>query len=127
MDGSEERIRVLGVSRGNAAPALEIQESVFDQMARFIQVFVIRPLHDAVFSRRDHGLHALIFGPLDDGVAVVSFIGDQIIGAHAFDQPVSLRAISPGTLRDNDSERHTKRIHGQMYFCVEPPFVRLMS
>jgi hypothetical protein len=42
-----------------------------------------------------------------------------------FNQAASLRAIRSGTFRNNNSERHTMRIHGQMYLCVDPPFVRL--
>jgi hypothetical protein len=45
----------------------------------------------------------------------------------AFNQAASLRTIRRGTLRHNDSERQTMRIHGQMYLGVEPPFVRLIS
>lgn len=33
-------------------------------------------------------------------------------------QAVSLCAISSGTLCDRDSDRHTMRIYGQMYFGV---------
>ncbi|SFU35458.1 transposase, IS5 family [Nitrosospira multiformis] len=36
-------------------------------------------------------------------------------------------AIRCGTLCNKDSDRHTMRIHGQMYLGVEPPFVRPMS
>lgn len=35
--------------------------------------------------------------------------------------------ISNGTCCDKKSDRHTMRIHGQMYFGVEPPCVRAMS
>jgi hypothetical protein len=38
-----------------------------------------------------------------------------------------LRAVRCGTLCNKDSDRHTRRIHGQMYLGVEPPFVRPMS
>ena len=29
--------------------------------------------------------------------------------------------------RYNNSDRHTMSIHGQMYLCIKPPFVRLIS
>ncbi len=39
----------------------------------------------------------------------------------------SLFAIVDGTCCNKYSDRHTIRIHGQMYFGVEPPFVRSIS
>jgi hypothetical protein len=39
---------------------------------------------------------------------------------------LSFCAIRSGTFCSNNSERHTMRIHGQMYLGVEPPFVRLI-
>ncbi|PXV77305.1 hypothetical protein SAMN05216379_1358 [Nitrosomonas eutropha] len=45
-----------------------------------------------------------------------------MICIHPFDQAANLRAISSGTLCNKDSERHTMRIHGQMYLGVELPF-----
>lgn len=104
-----------------------MQEGVFDQMPRFIKLFIVRSLNLSVFPWRNDGVHALIVGVPNNRVAVISFIRDQVIGAQALNQAARLRAISPGTLSDKDSERHAKRIHGQMYFGVEPPFVRLMS
>ena len=100
-----------------------MQEGILDLVADFIQVFIVRSLNVSVFPGRDNGFHSLIY----DGVAIIALIGDQVIGAHALNQAASLRAIRSGTLRDNDSVRHTMRIHGQMYFGVEPPFVRLIS
>ena len=92
-------------------------------MAEFTQVFTVRSLNVSVFPGRDNGFHSLI----SDGLAIIALIGDQVIGAHALNQAASLRAIRSGTLRDNDSEQDTMRIHGQMYFGVEPPFVQLIS
>ena len=79
------------------------------------------------FSGRNHRVHAPACGLLDDRIAVVAFIGIQMLGRDPFHQAASLRAICHGTLRDNDSERQTMRIHGQMYLGVEPPFVRLIA
>lgn len=41
-------------------------------------------------------------------------------GIHAFNERESLADIRAGTCRDNDSDRHIMRIHGQMPFCVSP-------
>lgn len=118
---------MFGVSGGDAAPALEVQERVFNQMPQFVQVFVVRPLGRTIFARRNHRRHTLAFGLIDDRIAIIPFVGNQMFRRDPFNQAASLRAICRGTLRDNNSERHTKRIHGQMYFGIEPPFVRLIS
>lgn len=96
-------------------------------MPQFVQCLVVRSLRGSVVSGRNHRVHAPACGLLDDRVAVVAFIGNQMLGHDPFHQAASLRAICHGTLRDNDSERHTMRIHSQMYLGVEPPFVRLIS
>ena len=124
MNGCEERRQVLSVTRRNTAPALEMEERVFDKVAQPIQIFVIVALHFAVVARRDHGYHALFRSLLDDGIAIISFFCQQVLGRHTLDQGLSLCAICSGSVCNNDSDRHTKRIHGQMYLGVEPPFVR---
>ena len=62
-----------------------------------------------------------------DPVGIMSPIRQQCSGIHPLDQDVSLAAIRRGTCRNNRSERQTMRIHGQMQFRVEPPFVRLIA
>lgn len=91
-----------------------MQECVLDEMAQFVDFLVVFPHHFTIFSRRDNWLHALFFRLLHDGVAVVAAVGQQVLSVDPFDQPVSLCAICGGTLRNNNSDRHTKRIHGQM-------------
>jgi len=127
LDGGEERFAVFGVSCGDAPPSFEVQERVFDEVAEFIQIFVVRSLGDAVFLWRDHGIHTLRCGLLKNGVGIVPFVRDQMIGVDPFNQAACLRAIRLGTFCNNDSDRQTLRIHGQMYLGIEPPFVRPMS
>ena len=93
-------------------------------MPQLVEVLVIRALLFAVLARRNLRLHLLPRGLRDDLVAVVSLVGDQMRGWQAFDQLSSLRTIRHGTRCNKNSDRHTMRIHGQMQFCVEPPFVR---
>ena len=127
MDGGEEGFAVFGISCGDAAPSFQHQEGVFHPMAELVKFLVIRSLMDAVFLWRDHGVHALGCGLLKKGVGIVPFIRDQMIGVDPCNQAACLRAIRPGTFCNNDSDRQTMRIHGQMYLGVEPPFVRPMS
>ena len=79
-----------------------------------VKVLVIASLLLSIFTRRDHDAHALSGGLLDYGIAVVALVGQQVLGTESFNQLRSLRAICSGTLCNNDSDRHTKRIHGQM-------------
>ena len=59
--------------------------------------------------------------------AIVSLIGEKIVSIYSFDKILSLAAIRSGTFSDKYSDRHTMRIHGQMYLGVEPPFVRAIA
>ncbi len=59
-------------------------------------------------------------------MAIVPFVRDQIIGPDPFNQAACLRAIRTGTFCNNNSDRHTMRIDGQMSLSVEPKLV-LMS
>lgn len=127
MHGCEEGARAFGVSGGDCPPALDVQKSVFHQMPQFVAVLVIGARLFAVAARRNLRLHTLSGGLLQDGVAVVSLVGDQMLGRQSFDQRASARTIRHGTRGNKDSDRHTMRIHGQMQLGVEPPFVRPIS
>ena len=91
-----------------------MQKRVLNEMAVSVKVLVIASLLLSVFARWDHDAHALSGSLLDDGITVVALVGQQVLGAESLNQLRSLRAICGGTLRNNDSDRHTKRIHGQM-------------
>ena len=124
MNGSQEGGGALGVARGDAAPLLEFQEDVFHQMPQFVDVIVVLAGFFAITSWRNNHLHAGCLGVFCNRVGIVALVGQKTLSRQVFDQCLSLRAISHGTCRNNDSQRHTMRIHGQMYFCVSPPFVR---
>ena len=127
MDSGEEGGGIFGVACGDAAPAFEVQKSIFDQMPQLVQILVIRPLGCAVFLRRDNGVHLLRLRLLEDRIGVLALVGQKMLRRQPLDQLCSLCAIRGGTLCDKDSDRQTMRIHGQMYLGVEPPFVRPMS
>jgi hypothetical protein len=91
-----------------------MQKCVLDEMPMSVEILVIASFLFSVFARWDNHAHALRGGLLDDGITVVALVGQQVLGAKPFDQLRSLRAICDGTFRNKDSERHTKRIHGQM-------------
>jgi len=113
-------------SGSDAAPLFERKKRVLGKVALPVQVFVIFALSFSIFSWRDHRLYALRSRLFNDGIAVVTSVGDQVLGRDASNESLSLCAVCSGSFRSNDSDRHTMRIHGQMYLGVEPPFVRLI-
>ena len=127
VNEGEEGGSSFGVACRDASPAFEVEEGILHQMAQFIEVLVVRALDFAMLARWDHRLEALRLGLRQDGVRIVAAIRDQIVCGKARDERESLCAISGGTFCNKHSERQTMRIHGQMNFGVEPPFVRLMA
>ena len=104
-----------------------MKNGIFDQVAEFVDMLIVRPLDFAVFSGRNDRPHSLEADLGQDGVGVVATICDQGTSLNPSHQGGSLRAISGGTFCNNNSDRHTMRIHGQMNLGVEPPFVRPMA
>ncbi len=86
LDGGEKGRGVFGIARGDSAPALEMKEGILDQMAQFVEVAVNFSLDLAIFLGRYLRLHALLSRLRQDGVGVVTAIGQQMLGGEAFDQ-----------------------------------------
>ena len=93
MDGSEEGGRVFCVAGGNASPAFEVEEGIFDQVAQFVEIPVVIALDFAVFPGRYDHLHVLFGGLFEDRVGVIPAIGQQMFGRDPLDQRQSLSAI----------------------------------
>ena len=104
-----------------------VKHGVFDQMAQLVDVLVIRALKETILFGRDDGIHALAGGMFEDGIGIVTAVGQKIVGLQAGKERFRVRAIRSGTCCNKNSERHTMRIHGQMYLGVEPPFVWFMA
>lgn len=66
---------MLGVSSGNAAPALEVQEGIFHEMAHFIEIFVIFSLFFSVSFWRYFRLHSLFNSLFNNGIRIIALIG----------------------------------------------------
>jgi hypothetical protein len=100
-----------------------VQKNVLYQMSVSIQVFIVLALlFSVLFGRYDY-LHLRLFRFPDDFVCVVTPVRQQTLRFYPFDQLQSLCTVRCGTLRNKNSDRHTMRIHGQVYLAVEPPFV----
>jgi len=96
-------------------------------MPELVQDFVVFSLLLAILSRRNYRLHSGCFSFLHNGIRVISPIGKQKLSINSLNQLFSLRTIRNGTFCNKYSDRHTMRIHGQMYLGVEPPLVTAIS
>ena len=124
LDSGGKGRGVFGVARSNTAPSFEKKESVLNEMAEFVKIFVVFPQMFSVLSWRNDRCHALV-GSLDnDCVYIIATICQKIFRLESLNQLRCNCAIRCGTTSDKESHRHTMRIHGQMYLGVEPPFVR---
>ena len=86
MDGGEEGCGVLGVTGGDAAPALEMKERVLDKVPGLIEFLVVFAHHPAVLFRRNDRLHSPIFRLFDDRIGVISLVRQQMFRRDALDQ-----------------------------------------
>ena len=124
LDSSSERSGIFSVASRNTEPSFEKQESVLDEMAKFVEIFIILPRMFSAFPWRNDRYHSLVNRLEDDCVRIIASICQKIFCLKSLDQPRCNCAIRCGTRSDKESHRHTMRIHGQLYLGVEPPFVR---
>ena len=108
MDESQVGRKPFGVAGGNAPPFLHAKDRIFDQVAQFVEIFVVMARHLAVDSGRDDGLHPGVLDALHNGVRIVTAVGEEGVGFQPFDEGQSLRTISDCTRSDSDSDRKTK-------------------
>ena len=127
MHSSQKRGRIFRIPCGDTSPTLQFQEGIFNKVSKPIKIPIVMAQSFATFSRRDDRTYSSLSEGCNQRVAIISFICQKIFGIYSFDKPVSLRAICNGTCCNKHSDRHTMRIHGQVYLGVEPPFVRPIS
>ena len=107
-------------------PTLKMQECVLDYVPYFVEIFIIFALLYAVLFCRHDQFNAMRQRILNQLIGVIGLVSKQAIGHKAFDQCDGLLTICCCTFSKSKPDRHTMRIHGQMQFGVEPPFVRLI-
>jgi len=84
--GSQERIKALGVTSCDATPTLDVPKGVFYQVPVPIEVPVVLARFFAAATRWNLYLHTLASRSLNDGVAVIPSVDNQVLGINAFDQ-----------------------------------------
>ena len=92
-------------------------------MTQFIEIFILVTLFFAVFLQRNHRFHSCRNRIGQDIICVIAPVCQQGFRRNTLYQVDSFFTIRPGTFCNKDSDWHTIRIHGQIYFGVEPPFV----
>ena len=103
-----------------------MQESILNQVTQFVEPLVVPPWFLATPAWRNYSLRSPLFDLRHDRIADVAFVSKQMLHLESVNQSFSFRTIRSGTFCNNNSERHTMRIHGHVYLGVEPPLVRLM-
>ena len=92
-------------------------------MSQPIEIFVVLTELLTVFGGQDDGFHTSRNGIGQNFICIIAPIGRQGFRGDSLNQVDSVFTIRSGTFCNNDSDWHTIRIHGQMYFGIEPPFV----
>ncbi len=123
MDSGNKSIGSFCITSGNPPPAFEEKETVLYQMTQFVEIFVVLALLPAILFRRNYGFHTCRNCIGQDIICVIAPICQQDFRADPFNQVDSFFTIRSVPFCNKDSDWHTMRIHGQMYFGVEPPFV----
>lgn len=85
------------VACGQPTPAFELFEGVFDEVSVLVQRGIQRARCFTMNARWNLDMHALTLGLLDNRVAVVSFVCNQMRGVEPVDQLVSFCTIRSGT------------------------------
>ena len=119
MHGGKEGKASFCITRSDAAPSLEVKKGILGQMAYTVWSFVMIPLLLAIFSGWNDGLTAGLNSLVYNFIAVISTVSQKRLRAQTVNQCTCFLAIRSGTFCNNNSERHTMRIHGQMYLGNE--------
>ena len=101
-----------------------MEKSIFHQVPHSIKSLVIATLCLTIPFWGNNNFTACLNGFIYNLIAVISTISQQILSGNPINQGYGLCAIRCGTRCNSNADRHTMRIHGQVYFTVEPPFVR---
>jgi len=85
------------VSSGDSTTVFEPIDQTLDAVAFFVKCSVIIAWLGSVGTRRDHGDTSLAFHGLDELVAVISFVGNDVFSRLIRDQGGSTSDIVDGT------------------------------
>ena len=109
------RNEIFGISGGNPPPTLQFENSSFDKMPHTIDILIITPQAVTTFSRWNDWMDAIFLEDSYQSITVIPLIRQKIFSSYPFNKSASLRTVCNGTCCNKHSDRHTMRIHGQVY------------
>ena len=93
-----------------------MEKSILDKMPDFVELSVIVARYFTTSLWRDDNLETGFTCFAENTLRIVASISQKCSVTQPVNQRTGLFAISSGTFRNNNSDRHAMRIHGQMYF-----------
>ena len=114
MQKGVESIGKFVVSGCDTAELLETIEESFDKVSRFVTMPVDFALGVAVASRWDHRFGTGGLDDVDQGIAVVTFVGDDSAGRDCLNQGSPLRDIGHLAGRQDQTNRIAQGIDTSM-------------
>lgn len=114
MDEGEEVGCSAVVSGCDAAEVLELVEAALDAIAQLVEGEVVGDEPFAGWIAGDDGLGTLAGNEFAQRIAVISFVGDHMIGAEAFEESGCLRGIAVLAWGEDDAHRTPTAIDGEV-------------
>lgn len=97
LDSGSERSGVFSVARSNTAPPFEKQESILNEMAEFVEIFVVFPQIFSVLSWRNDRCHASVNSLENDCICIITAVSQKIFRLEPLNQLRCNCAIRCGT------------------------------
>jgi len=111
------------VACGDASEEFEFGEEVFDQVAGFVEFFIVFSLHLSVrFGRNDGLFSSLLQGLEYPLVGVEAFVRHHRVGFQLRQQDICPVQITGLALGEMEAKRVAERIDGGVDFGAQSPF-----
>ena len=111
------------VTRGDSAELLEAAEEILDQVALFVEGFVVDALvESAALGRDDRGLSRRRQRANHADIGIEGFVGDQNVGDHARQKGVGSVQIVSLAWCEEKLQRISHSINQRVDFGAQAPF-----
>jgi hypothetical protein len=105
---------VFLVSGRESAEVFEFGEASFDAVSLFVKVLIVLPLHLPVRLRRDDRHRAHVGDMLDDRIAVIALVGQDVACLPLSQQRDRLRAVVGLSCRHDEVHRQSVLVGQQV-------------
>ena len=112
--------RQLLLACGDAAIALQFLEEALDEVTLDVQFFVERPRVVTVLFRGDYRNAPLLVQALEQTVAVVASVSQQVGLCYAFDERLGDRVIVALPFGEFELDGISEGVHASVNLCGEP-------